>query len=179
MSFNFGLAYEILGAYEQAQLAALAAETVPLAAGAGVIIGVAAPVTAMVLVAKALGSGYGAAREAVKGENTMSGFYQGLVMGILDWEWRHVVNRFYRHNALRIHVTDEALNVIRVGAYNRGLFGGYAFGRAFPPDLKSSFLSKIRELTPRTQVGGWTQREQISYVIELAAALRKQQLPQY
>lgn len=178
MSFDFGMAYKILGEYEMNKLAVLAAETVPMSATLGVIIGVEAPVVAMVLVAKALGSGYAAAREAVKDEHTMSGFYQGLVMGLLGWEWRHVVDRFHRHFIVRIYVTDEALNIIRVRAYNQGLFGGYAFGSAFPADLKKSFLSKIRKLVPNAHAGNWSRNDQISYVIELATALQRQQLKQ-
>ena len=132
----------------------------------------AVPVLTMVGVFVALGSGYYAAREAVKNENTVSGLSQGFVMGLLGWEWRHVVDRFGRWSVIRINAMDEATDVIRVNAYNRGLRAGYDFAATLSADEKKAYLSRIRKFGGIRVPKNWNRNRdaQISYVIELAAA---------
>jgi Domain of unknown function (DUF4157) len=143
-----------------------------LGGGAGAVVAGAVPVIAMVGVFVALGSGYAAAREAVRNENTVSGLSQGFVMGLLGWEWRHVVDRFGRWSVIRINAMDEATDVIRVNAYNRGLRAGYDFAATLSADEKKAYLSRIRKFGGIRVPKNWNRNRdaQISYVIELAAA---------
>jgi Domain of unknown function (DUF4157) len=143
-----------------------------LGGGAGAVFAGAVPVIAMVGVFVALGSGYAAAREAVRNENTVSGLSQGFVMGLLGWEWRHVVDRFGRWSVIRINAMDEATDVIRVNAYNRGLRAGYDFAARLSVDEKKAYLSNIRKFGGIRVPKNWNRNRdaQISYVIELAAA---------
>jgi hypothetical protein len=61
--------------------------------------------------------------------------------------------------------------VIRVNAYNRGLRAGYDFGAGLSADVKKAYLRSIRKSAGVGAPKNWTRRdEQISYVIELAAA---------
>jgi hypothetical protein len=149
-----------------------AVEASVLGGGAGAVVAGAVPVIAMVGVFVALGSGYAAAREAVRNENTVSGLSQGFVMGLLGWEWRHVVDRFGRWSVLRINAMDEATDVIRVNAYNRGLRAGYDFAATLSADEKKAYLSHIRKFGGIRVPKNWNRNRdaQISYVIELAAA---------
>jgi hypothetical protein len=118
----------------------------------------------------ALGSGYAAAREIARDENTKLGFSEGFVMGLLGWEWHHARDRFGRFGLLRVYHTDEALNVIRVNAYNGGLKAGYVAAAALSDSAKKTYLSKIRKMARSAQAGNWDRNDQISYVIELATA---------
>jgi Domain of unknown function (DUF4157) len=140
--------------------------------GAGAIAAAALPLVAMVGVFVALGSGYAAARKAVRDENTVSGFSEGFVMALLGWEWHHAVDRFGRPYLLRINKIDEATDVIRVNAYNRGLKAGYVTGAALPADAKKAYLREIRKFTGPRGSTIWSREEQISYVIQLAAVAR-------
>jgi hypothetical protein len=143
-----------------------------LGGGAGAVVAGAVPVIAMVGVFLALGSGYAAAREAVRNENTVSGVSQGFVMGLLDWTWRQAVDRFGRRSVIRINAMDEATDVIRVNAYNRGLRAGYDFAATLSADEKKAYLSRIRKFGGIRVPKNWNRNRdaQISYVIELAAA---------
>jgi hypothetical protein len=74
------------------------------------------PLVAAVGVWVALGSGYYQAREEAKKEESMSGFSQGFVMGILGWKWTHVIGLF-RRPYLSINSFDSTMDSIRVNSY--------------------------------------------------------------
>ncbi len=143
-------------------------------AGGAVAAG-AIPVVTAVGVWVALGSGYYQAREQAKVEESVRGFTQGFVMGVLEWNWDHVVARFQRP-LLRINKFDEQMDVIRVRAYHGGVKSGYGTGTAMPPNAKKAYRIKLRSLAGRRDSGPWSRNsdearlQQISYVIELAAA---------
>jgi hypothetical protein len=138
--------------------------------GASAFAAGAVPVITMVGVFLALGSGYAAARKAVRNENTVSRLSQGFVMGLLGWEWRQVVDRFGRLFVIPINAVDEATDVIRVNAYNRGLRAGYEFGAGLSVDVKKAYLRDIRKFGGVRVPLNWTRDDQVTYVIELAAA---------
>jgi hypothetical protein len=139
------------------------------------------PIVTLVGVWVALGSGYYQAREEAKNENTLSGFSQGFVMAILRWKWSHVVSRFQRPY-LSINKFDEQMNSIRVNSYHTGLKAGYLAGTVLPDDAKKAYIRKIRQAGDIHAPKEWSRDEdlarnqQISYVIELAAAARKLQI---
>jgi hypothetical protein len=141
-----------------------------LGGGAGAVVAGAVPVIAMVGVFVALGSGYAAAREAVKNENTVSGLSQGFVMGLLNWTWGQARELFGRWSVLRINAMDEATDVIRVNAYNRGLRTGYDFAATLSAAEKKAYLRQIRKFGGIRVPKNWNRETQISYVIDLAAA---------
>lgn len=141
-----------------------------LGGGAGAVVAGAVPVIAMVGVFVALGSGYYAAREAVKNENTVSGLSQGFVMGLLNWTWGQARELFGRWSVLRINAMDEATDVIRVNAYNRGLRTGYDFAATLSAAEKKAYLRQIRKFGGIRVPKNWNRETQISYVIDLAAA---------
>ena len=141
-----------------------------LGGGAGAVVAGAVPVLTMVGVFVALGSGYYAARERVKNENTVSGLSQGFVMGLLDWTWGQARDRFGRWSVIRINAMDEATDVIRVNAYNRGLRAGYDFAATLSADVKKAYLRQIRKFGGIRVPKNWNRDAQISYVIDLAAA---------
>jgi hypothetical protein len=150
----------------QLRAAAVGAELGAVAAGA-------LPVIVMVGVFVALGAGYEQARELARAEESASGFSQGFVMGILGWEWRHVVDRFYRHGVIRINQSDEELNVIRVKSYDTGLKSGFLLGSFLPEEVQRAFVSGLRKLAGHPSAGQWTRNDQISLVISLATAYRR------
>jgi Domain of unknown function (DUF4157) len=141
-----------------------------LGGGAGAVVAGAVPVLTMVGVFVALGSGYYAARQTVKNENTVSGLSQGFVMGLLDWTWGQARDRFGRWSVIRINAMDEATDVIRVNAYNRGLRAGYDFAATLSADEKKAYLRQIRKFGGIRVPKSWSRDDQISYVIALAAA---------
>ena len=141
-----------------------------LGGGAGAVVAGALPVLTMVGVFVALGSGYYAAREAVKNENTVSGLSQGFVMGLLNWTWGQARELFGRWSVLRINAMDEATDVIRVNAYNRGLRTGYDFAATLSAAEKKAYLRQIRKFGGIRVPKNWNRETQISYVIDLAAA---------
>jgi hypothetical protein len=157
----------------------LAATTIPFVAETAVVVGAAAlPVVAMGAVFAALGSGYAAARAIVKNENAASGFSQGFAAGLLNWEWRHVVDRF-RRSLLRINEMDGATDYIRVNAYHGGLKGGWVAARALDPAVRKAYLDRMRALGGVHGPRQWStdrdvaRNQQISYVVDVAAAGRR------
>jgi hypothetical protein len=136
------------------------------------------PVVVMVGVWVALGSGYYQARQEAKSENAASGFAQGFVTAILDWNWDQVRVRF-RRPLLNINHFDEEMNVIRVRSYHEALVKGYLAGRALPPAGRKAYSAKIRTVGNVHGPHGWSEDEdtarnqQISYVIEMASAARR------
>ncbi len=139
------------------------------------------PVLTAVGVWVALGSGYYQARQEAKKEETMSGFSQGFVMAILGWKWDHVVSRF-RRPYLRINHFDEAMDSIRVNSYHEGLKMGYLAGLVLPDEGKKAYAGKIRQAGGIRGPKEWSRNsdiarnQQISYVIEMAAAARRHQI---
>jgi len=159
----------------------LAATTVPAMAELAMLGTIALPVVTMVGVFVALGSGYAAARDAARNENSTEGFGVGFVTGLLGWEWRHTADRFGR-KYLVINSFDEEMDVIRVKYYNGGLKAGYAAALALDPRARKVYLTKLRRLSGVPIPDGWTaqssgwmermraQNVQKSYVIDLASA---------
>lgn len=139
------------------------------------------PIVTAVGVWVALGSGYYQAREEAKKEEAMSGFSQGFVMAVMNWQWTHVVSRFQRPH-LNINKFDEQMNSIRVNSYHGGLMRGFLAGRVLPADVKKAIVSKLREAGKISAPKEWSRNsdvarnQQISYVIEMAAAGRRNNL---
>jgi len=163
----------------------LAATTLPTLGAEAALVGtIGLPVIAMAGVFAALGSGYAAARDAAREENSASGFAEGFITGILGWQWQQTASRFGRRY-LVINQADEAMDVIRVKYYNGGLKAGYAAGAALNPAARKAYLSRIRAITGAQIPGGWSagsddwsermraQQVQTSYVIQLATAARR------
>ena len=142
-------------------------------AGEGAFMAGLLPLTVWSGVWRALGVGYEQAREAAREDNFTWGFAEGYVMGLLGWQWHQVASRFGRYGVIRVHQTDEALNVIRVNAYNAGLKLGFAVASVLPSTTKKASLSGTRKYGNTRAPATWTRNDQISYVIELAAAFRK------
>lgn len=181
----------ILGFALESQIAAMVAHFTALGAGtttimadlallpgAGAAASIAVPAVIFGTVLLTLGAPYYQAREMVRSENDLSGFTHGFVMGVLKWEWRHVVANF-RRPFIHINDFDEATDVIRVNAYHRGLKVGFAKGAALPADAKKAYRIKLRQLAGLHISGNWSRdndearKQQSSYVIELAAAGRR------
>jgi len=136
------------------------------------------PVVTAVGVWVALGSGYYQAREELKKEESMSGFSQGFVMAISNWQWRHVVSLFQRPY-LTINHFDEAMNSIRVNSYHEGLKKGFLAGRVLPDEFKKEYIKKIRNAGNVHSVKEWShddelkRLQEINYVIDMASAARR------
>ncbi len=167
--------YEMLLATIDAQAAARAA---PFAAsaGGGAIAAGAIPVAVAVGVWVALGAGYYQARQIVRQENTMSGFSQGLVCGLLRWTYDQTLDRF-RRPTLHINQFDRQTDEIRVTSYIEGLRKGFTAGTLMPRAAVKPFLARLRQLAnlPPMTAEDWNGRRntQISYVIALAGAGRR------
>ncbi|HEY2867644.1 MAG TPA: hypothetical protein VGJ02_11180 [Pyrinomonadaceae bacterium] len=163
-----------------ADAAATAAEGT-LVAGAGTIAAaVVVPVIAMAAVGVALGAGYYQAREEARKEGYASGFSKGFVTGLLQWEVRFTIDRFW-DNATNQNGIDEQLPTIRANAHNKGLLKGRVAAIAMTEKAKKTYLRGLRKLVT-TSTAGWTSRSddwmeqmrarqvQIGYVIDLATA---------
>ncbi len=118
----------------------------------------------------ALGTRYLEARELVREWASKSGVSQGFVMGILGWEWRHVMDRFYKRYVIYTGAFDEATDVIRVKAYNASLRSAFMLGTVLPDAENRVFVSGLRKIAGHPSSGAWTRNDQISFVISLAAA---------
>ncbi len=164
----------IIGLYEAGQgglmFTGAAAGSFALTAGV--------PIVTAVGVWVALGSGYYQAREALKKEETMSGFSQGIVMGLLDWRWNNVVSLFRRPH-LNINAFDSEMDSIRVNSYHEGLKKGFLAGTILPKEAKKTFSKALRKAGNVTGPKEWSRdwdvarNQQVSYVIEMAAAGRR------
>lgn len=115
---------------------------------------------------------YKTAEDAFKIEETQSGYSQGLVAGLLEWDWKQLADRFGRHY-IRVNVFDEEMNRIRVTAYNVGLRIGWSVAKSLTGGAEKRVLSAIRKVAKEPIPSRWTRLEQISYVIALAAAARR------
>ena len=159
----------------------LAATTIPAAAELGVVGIIGLPVLVMAGVFVALGSGYAAARDLARNENSAAGFSEGFVTGLLGWEWRQTVDRFAR-TYLVTNQWDEAIDDIRVKYYNGGLKAGYSAAAALVPAVRKAYLTKLRRSVGAHNPAGWSavsddwseqmraRLVQTSYVIDLASA---------
>lgn len=156
----------------EAHFAGLAASTVPVLTEVAILGSAVLPVLAFEGVCATLGAGYFQARNLVRNENTKSGFSEGYVMGLLNWPWSNVRSLFGRYGVIKIYATDEQLDVIRVNAYNSGLVAGYKYGSRFPEAAQKAIIARLRQLAGHPSSGRWTRRDQISFVIALATALR-------
>lgn len=168
-----GIGYHGIMAMEDVIMYANGTLTGLAGGGAGAIVAGAIPLAWQIYVFRMLGANYEEARELLKAQETLTGFSQGFVMGILGWDWHHVLSLFYNHGVIRINVWDEDQNAMRVKNYNLGLIGGFVAGRAVPKDQRQSVVSALRKAAGSPSKGSWSRNDQISFVIPLAAAFRK------
>ena len=170
------IAIESEAAVLQARLAAGIAQlrTSSLLIGsAGLVLTLAVPIAVWVGVFVAMGAGYAEARTLVRNENFQSGFSQGFVMGLLKWEWQHVVSRFFRFGPGQINVMDESLSYIAANSYNEGLRSGFLHARIFDDETRKALLNRLKSFSPSTGAGQWNRLNQVSYVVEVAGAGRR------
>lgn len=120
-----------------------------------------------------LGAPYRKAQILVRNENFVSGFSQGFVTGLLRWDWPQTRSRFARFSPDFNTSGAFDLGFISANARNEGLRNGYIHASLFPDIVKKKILSLLRSGSPGTQAGNWSRNEQISFVIELAAAGRR------
>lgn len=176
-------AEEAYVAHTAAMAQATAAEGT-LMAGAGTTVAcIVLPVVALVAVGLALGAPYAQAREEAKKKGYESGFSKGFVTGLLEWELRITIERFW-DNALDKNGFYDELPKIRANSHNNGLIKGRAAGLAKAGPEKKSYLKGLRKLGKTSSVG-WLPRSdhwmekararnvQISYVIDMAGAATK------
>ena len=116
-------------------------------------------------------------------EGYASGFSKGFITGLLQWELRFTIDRFW-DNAVGKNGFDESLPAIRAASQNNGLIKGRLAGLAKDDGEKKRYLLGLHKLTT-TSKAGWTSRNddwmekmrarqvQISYVIDLQAAALK------
>jgi hypothetical protein len=150
--------------------ASLIAGAADLALTAGV------PIAVWVGVFVALGAPYAQARALVGNENFQSGFSQGFVTGLLNWEWQQVTSRFFKFSAGQMNGFDESLSYIGSNAYNNGLHAGYIHACSLNGDARKALLHRLRALAPGNSAGNWGRSDQISYVIALASGGRRTNL---
>ena len=140
----------------------------------------------MVAVQVALGAGYYEAREQAKKAGFNTGFGLGFITGLLQWELRFAIDRFW-DNAVSKNAFDELIPVIRANSHNRGLMAGRVAAVAKTDAEKKQYLRGLKKVTV-VSAASWTSRSddwmeqmrarqvQISYVIELAVAARNHQI---
>jgi hypothetical protein len=128
------------------------------------------PIAVWVGVFVALGAPYAQARAIVRNENFRSGFTQGFVASLLNWEWHQVTSRFFRFDPGTMNYFDESLSYIGANAFNSGLHAGYIHACSISPAARKAYLQRLRSLSPSTRAGQWDRLDQINYVIELASA---------
>jgi hypothetical protein len=192
-SFSFQSAMAKLAAEEafvahSARIAALnaaaAAAEGTLVVGTGTVVVVAVlPVVAMVAVAAALGAPYYQARQEAKKEEYASGFARGFITGLLKWEARFTIDRFW-DNGMGKNGFDESMPALRAAAHNEGLLEGRIAGLAKDDGEKKTYLKGLAKLS-KASTDGWTARSndpaekmrarrvQVGYVVDMAAAARK------
>lgn len=144
-----------------------------LIGGANLALTAGVPLTVWVGVFAAMGAPYAEARALVKNENFQSGFSQGFVTGLLKWEWSHTTSRFFKFSPGQMNYYDESLSYERANAYNAGLKAGYVHAVGLDEVAREAMLDRLKSLSPGTKAGSWDHLDQISYVIELASAGRR------
>ena len=165
----------------EARAAALVAEISKLraasivAGGGGLALTLGVPMGAWVGVWAALGAPYAQATALVRNENFQSGFSQGFVTGLLKWDWSHTVARFGKFSP-GVNTVDSSLGFVASNAFNGGLRTGYEHAHLLDDAKKKEILGQLKSASPNTKAGNWSRLDQISYVIDLAAAGRKNSL---
>jgi hypothetical protein len=169
-----------------ADAAAVAAKGTLLTGTGTIVIVAVLPVVAMVAVATALGAPYYQAREEAKKEEYASGFSRGFITGLLKWEVRFAIDRFW-DNGIGKNGFDESMPAIRAAAHNEGLLKGRIAGLAKNEGEKKSYLKGLAKVA-KASSDGWTARSddpaekmrarrvQVGYVVDLAAAARKHKI---
>jgi hypothetical protein len=151
----------------QLRNASLMAGAADLALTAGV------PIAVWVGVFVALGAPYAQAQALVSNENFQSGFSQGFVTGLLNWEWQQVTSRFFRFGPGQMNAFYESLSFIAANAFNNGLHAGFIQACYLKGDVRKVLLHRLRAVAPSNSAGNWDRSDQISYVIALASAGRR------
>jgi hypothetical protein len=118
----------------------------------------------------ALGAGLYEAKALVKKKEFESGFSHGFVMRLLGWDWSHVVSRFFRFSPGSINPFDESIAYAGANAYNEGLRASFVYASIYDKKTQAALLAKLKAASPSSRAGRWNRRDQIDYVIELAAA---------
>lgn len=188
-AFEFEAAQARMAAQEAfvsnaARMAAVEGTKGTLVAGAGTtVLAIVVPIVGMIAVQVALGAPYYQARKKAEEEGYSTGFAEGFVTGLLHWELRFAIDRFW-DNAVARNLYDDAIPRIRANSHNQGLIDGRAAGIAKNDEEKKDYLRGLRVLA-NTSTAGWTPKSdnwleraqarqvQISYVIALAAAARR------
>jgi hypothetical protein len=160
-------ATRLAAAAAQLRMASLLVGSADLAVTLGV------PLVAWVAVFAAFGATIAEARTLVRNENFQSGFSQGFVTGLLKWQWNQVAARFGRFGPGQTNPFDESLSYTAANAYNEGLRAGWVHASALKEADSKAILHRLRALSPGTRAGNWDRLNQIGYVIELAAAGRR------
>jgi hypothetical protein len=128
------------------------------------------PLATWVGVFVAMGAPYDEARTLVRHQKFLSGFSQGFVTGILNWQWPQAVSRFFNFGPGNLNPFDASLSYIGANSYNDGLRAGYIHARSLGEDVRQAFLRKLRSRSPLARAGRWDRQDQIGYVIDLASA---------
>jgi hypothetical protein len=131
------------------------------------------PIAAWVGVFAAMGAPYLEARAIVTHEKFQSGFSQGFVCGILKWAWNHAVSRFGKFSPGQLNPFDRSLSFMAANSYNDGLRAGFTHASLVKEDGRKALLSRLQSLSPHSSRGNWDRRDQVAYVVELAAAGRR------
>ena len=148
------------------------ASTIGGATVAGVALAYVGPILGLAGTFMALGSGYQEAREEIKNEAIASSFSQGFVAGILNMSATTTSFLFGKHGVGTRNVMDQASDMMKVNAHNRGLVAGYTFANTATPDEKKAFVFELRRFVTGVSPGNWSDREKVNYVVEYAAKLR-------
>jgi hypothetical protein len=150
------------------------AATVSGAAGLAMTLGI--PLVVAVGTWVMLGSGYYLARKRIRQKGTVTGFAQGFVMGVLNWQWHHAWSIFGRPYVVRANSWDARMDVEETLGLNEGLHKGFGLGSATPEDRKKGYRIALRRLAGRHDAGPWSRNsdeahlQQRNYVLELAGA---------
>jgi hypothetical protein len=134
------------------------------------------PVATWIGVFAAMGAPYLEAKAVVTHEKFQSGFSQGFVCGILKWEWSHATSRFGKYSAGPANPFDATLSVMAANSYNDGLKAGFTHANLLKEDARKALLYRLKSLSPHSSPGNWDRRDQVAYVVELAAAGRRHQV---
>jgi hypothetical protein len=147
-----------------------------LIGGANLALTAGVPLAVWVGVFAAMGAPYAEARALVRNENFQSGFSQGFVTGLLKWEWQQTTSRFFKFSPGQINPYDASLSYIGANAHNEGLRAGYVHASRLDEVARKAILNRLKSLSPGTKAGRWDRLDQISYVIDLASAGRRNQV---
>ena len=122
-----------------------------------------------------IGGAYAEGRRIAGERGALSGFSQGFVMGVLNWQWGTAARLFGKKQAGR-NAFDQGAARAEAEGYNKGLVAGYALGSGAPDNVKKAYRIKLRKLANLHVAGPWSidadeaYLQQTNYVISLAAA---------